>query len=291
MKVRTRFALGICAIGMLLSACDRIRGGDNSQFSGEHAHEMVAEQLEFGPRVPGSNAHTNTSNWIVNELKQLGWDVRVQNFEKNGRTGKNIIGYQDRTAEEWVVLGAHYDSRPIADMDTENQNEPVPGANDGASGVAILLELARVLMEKPVNVDVSLVFFDLEDGGAIDGQEWIVGSTYFVSALVLFPDEAVIVDMVGDQDLTLYYERNSNSVITEEIWSVADELGYDEFIPEYKHSYIDDHTPFVREGIPAIVISDYDYPAWHTTSDTIDKVSAASLEAVGRTLESWLDRK
>jgi Zn-dependent M28 family amino/carboxypeptidase len=163
----------------------------------------------------------------------------------------------------------------------------VPGANDGASGVAVLLELARTLPE-----DISpvwLVFFDAEDNGRIEGWDWILGSRAFVEEVPVSPQAVVIVDMVGDADLNLYYELNSDETIRTEIWNTAAALGYGNiFIQTGKHSMLDDHTPFLEKGIPAVDIIDFDYPYWHTTEDTLDKVSTESLGAVGDTLWHWL---
>ena len=154
--------------------------------------------------------------------------------------------------------------------------------------MAVLLELARSLPKD--TVPVWLVFFDAEDNGRIEGWDWILGSREFVkNNPAVRPQAVVIVDMIGDADLNLYKERNSNAAITDEIWAVAKELGYeDKFIPEYKFSMLDDHTPFLEAGIPAVDIIDFDYPYWHTTQDTPDKVSAASLNAVGATLRAWI---
>jgi Zn-dependent M28 family amino/carboxypeptidase len=163
----------------------------------------------------------------------------------------------------------------------------VPGANDGASGVAVLLELARVLPDD--TVPVWLVFFDAEDNGRIPGWDWILGSREFVRNNPLQPQAVVIVDMIGDADLNIYKERNSNPELTEEILSVAKSLGYENvFLPEYKFSMLDDHTPFLEAGIPAVDIIDFDYPYWHTVQDTPDKVSAESLQAVGETVQAWV---
>jgi hypothetical protein len=291
MNLRRNLPYLISVFLLLLSGCDRIQDPEINLFDGERAYDLIVEQLEFGPRIPGTQAHSDVGDFIVDELELLGWDVLEQDFEVDGQVGRNIVAHQDRGGTEWIIIGAHYDTRPLADRDPDTPESPVPGANDGASGVAVLLELARVLRREPVDQDVSLVFFDLEDSGGIEGKDWIIGSTYFVSALMLFPDEVVIVDMVGDADLNLYFEGNSDQAIAEEIWAVAQELEYDNFIPEFKYSLLDDHTPFVRKGIPAVDIIDFDYPAWHTTGDTLELVSAESLEKVGRTLQTWLSRK
>jgi Zn-dependent M28 family amino/carboxypeptidase len=173
------------------------------------------------------------------------------------------------------------------DADVANQTMPVPAANDGASGVAVLLELARSLPKN--TVPVWLVFFDAEDNGDIQGWDWILGSREFVRNNPVTPRAVVVVDMIGDADLNIQRERNSNSGIMNEIWDVAKELGYDDrFLPGYKWSMIDDHTPFLEAGIPAVDIIDFDYPYWHTMQDTPDKVSAESLKAVGETLRTWV---
>ena len=143
--------------------------------------------------------------------------------------------------------------------------------------------LARSLPKD--TVPVWLVFFDAEDNGRIEGWDWILGSREFVKNNPIQPQAAVIVDMIGDADLNIYKERNSNPELTDEIWATAQRLGYeDKFIDAEKHSMLDDHTPFLEAGIPAVDIIDFDYPYWHTMQDTPDKVSAESLKAVGDTL-------
>ncbi|MGW8250907.1 MAG: M28 family peptidase, partial [Anaerolineales bacterium] len=182
------------------------------------------------------------------------------------------------------------DTRFYADHDPDPalRKEPVPGANDGASGVAVLLEMARTLPENTPG-ETWLVFFDAEDNGNIPAWDWIMGSSAFVAQLQGMPQAAIILDMIGDADLNIYYERNSNPAIAAEIWRQASELGYaEQFIPTPKYSMLDDHSPFLAAGIPAVDIIDFDYPYWHTIADTPDKVSAASLKAVGDTVSAWL---
>jgi Zn-dependent M28 family amino/carboxypeptidase len=163
----------------------------------------------------------------------------------------------------------------------------VPGANDGASGVAVLLELARVFA-KSSPTDLMIVFFDAEDQGRIEEWDWDVGSRYFVEHLDQEPRAVVIVDMVGDKNLRLPFERSSDPELVASIWATAERLGYQEFVGEPGSSIIDDHIPFIQRGIPAILIIDFTYPYWHTAADQIDKVSAGSLHKVGTTLEAWL---
>ena len=264
---------------------------ESAYFDGQRALTDVETQVAFGPRTPGSAGHTRVLEWMRAELSAAGWDSHIQSGEMLGHTIQNFIAYRGDTQPQ-IILAAHYDTRMFADKDSDplKQLEPVPGANDGASGVAVLLELARVLPTD--SVPVWLVFFDAEDNGRIQGWDWILGSQVFVSELAFRPEAVVIVDMIGDADLNIYKESTSDQRLVDEIWTIAGELGYKTtFIPEQKYSILDDHTPFLQAGITAIDIIDFDYPYWHTTGDTVDKVSAESLEIVGRTLQEWIERR
>jgi Zn-dependent M28 family amino/carboxypeptidase len=262
---------------------------ENDRFDGEHALQNIDYQMDFGPRFPGSIGHWKVRIWIKNFLQKINWQTYIQEGEIQGQKVHNIIAKKG-TGEPWIILGAHYDTRLYADQDRDKENRtlPVPGANDGASGVALLLELARVFPEEFPG-EVWIVFFDAEDNGNIPGWDWILGSTYFIDQLDSHPDAMVLVDMIGDSDLNIYKERLSHQQLTDQIWEIADDLGFgDYFIPEFKYSILDDHLPFIQKGIPAIDIIDFDYPYWHTTEDTLDKVSAESLKIVGDTLIAWL---
>jgi len=257
-------------------------------FNGLRAYADVQTQVAFGPRIPGSDGHAKVQEWMREELESAGWEVEIQESEALGNPVKNVVAKRSDEAPQ-IILGAHYDTRIFADNDPDfaNHTKPVPGANDGASGVAVLLELARTLPGDTANV--WLVFFDAEDNGLIEGWDWILGSREFVKNNAVQPRAVVIVDMVGDAGLNIYKEHNSTPELTDEIWAVANELGYETFFsPEYNHSMIDDHRPFLDAGIPAVDIIDFDYPYWHTIEDTPDKVSAESLEAVGKTLWTWI---
>jgi Zn-dependent M28 family amino/carboxypeptidase len=223
-------------------------------------------------------------------LKRYGWEVEIQESVKMGHSIRNVVGRRGEGGQTWKILGAHYDTRLIADHDSdpEKRSQPVPGGNDGASGVAVLLELARTLPTR-MDQEIWLVFFDAEDNGDISGWDWILGSQAFVEQLEGKPDAAVIVDMIGDADLNIHLERNSDPALSAAIWAQAASLGYSrQFIPTPKYSMLDDHTPFLRAEIPAVDIIDFDYPYWHTTGDTADKVSARSLQIVGETVHAWL---
>jgi Zn-dependent M28 family amino/carboxypeptidase len=260
-------------------------------FDGLRAYADVQTQVAFGPRIPGSDGHAQVMEWMRAELESAGWQVEIQESEALGHPIKNIVAKRNDASPQ-IILGAHYDSRMFADNDPDSTNhtQPVPAANDGASGVAVLIELARTLPDDTVNT--WLVFFDAEDNGRIEGWDWILGSREFVKNNTLQPRAVVVVDMIGDADLNIYKERNSNLELTDEIWATANSLGYgNKFIPEYKHSMTDDHTPFLEAGMPAMDIIDFDYPYWHTMADTPDKVSAESLEAVGKTLWTWITQQ
>jgi glutaminyl-peptide cyclotransferase len=263
-----------------------IRSADKA-FDGQRAYQDVLTQMDFGPRTVGSEAHAKTLAWMQSELEEAGWTVELQSAERMGHPIHNLVAYRGSEPVQ-IILGAHYDSRLVADQDQgSGSSAPVPGANDGASGVAVLLELARTLPHDTVSVE--LVFIDAEDNGGIAGWDWLLGSRAFVESLTIEPHAVIIVDMIGDADLNIYKERNSNPALMDAIWAQAAALGYEKyFIPTYKHSMLDDHTPFLEAGIPAVDIIDFDYPYWHTSADTADKVSAQSLEVVGRTLWAWI---
>jgi Zn-dependent M28 family amino/carboxypeptidase len=263
--------------------------GKQGDFDGARAYDDIAYQVSFGPRIPGSEGHKKIVSWISNTLPQDGWTVEIQKGRVGNQDVENIIATKGSGAR-WVILGAHYDTRQFADQDPDEakKSQPVPGANDGASGVAVLMELARSLPIPP-DTQVWLVFFDAEDQGNIAENDWIAGSRYFADQLTGKPDAVVILDMIGDSDLNIYREKNSDQGITNEIWQTAAALGYEEyFISQEKHSMLDDHTPFLQKGIPAVDIIDFDYPYWHTTSDDITNVSAGSLQVVGDTIMAWM---
>lgn len=286
----TRSLAVLAGLLFLLGCAPPPRVGPERPFNGERAFRLAAAQMALGPRVPGSEAHTQAGDLIGSELAAAGWTVRFQPFEHNGVRLRNIQGSAGE-GKPHLLLGAHYDTRPAADQDPFDPSVPVPGANDGASGVAVLLELADALAAESLTCRVDLVFFDAEDGGDLPGWDWILGSTRYAETLQERPDAVVIVDMVGDRDLQLYLERSSDQALAAEIWATAAEVGATAFIPEPRYSILDDHTPFLRLGLPAVDIIDFDYPYWHTAEDTLDKISAESLEQVGRTLQAWLGKR
>jgi len=252
--------------------------------------------MQFGPRIPGTPGHERTGDWILAHLRATADSVAIQSFTHVTRRGaslhlRNFLARFRPTVSERVLLLAHWDTRPRADQSPNlgQQRLPVPGANDGASGVALLLGLADVLKAKPPAVGVDLLLVDGEDYGdfATDSNDVLIGSRYFAGHQPSGypPLFAVLFDMVADKDQQFYYEGNSQAVapeVVDRVWRTAADLGYGRvFLPGVKPTLIDDHVALQKAGIHAIDVVDFDYPYWHTTEDTIDKVSAASLQVVG----------
>ncbi len=303
LRIRTNLlVLAIIALMgtvLLLLLANHSRLIRSKDFDGDRAMRDVKYQVSLGARVPGSPAHSQVEDWMVKELLSAGWRVKIQQAEMMGHPIHNVIASWGE-GRPWIILGAHYDSRLTADRDPnpENWTKPVPGANDGASGVATLLELGRILpyhLEKksPDQIgsarQIWLVFFDAEDNGNVPGWDWILGSQAFVQSLQEFPDAAVIIDMIGDEHLKIYWEKNSDPRITQEIWDTAARIGYsDTFSEMMKYRILDDHVPFINAGIPAVDIIDFEYNYWHTIADTPNKVSARSMNIIGDTLLHWL---
>lgn len=260
-------------------------------FSGAQAMAMAQRQCDFGARPAGSAAGKLTGDWIVSQLKDSGWEVQTQEFEQNGVPIRNIIAKAG--SGPILMVGAHYDTRPLADNDPDPaaRTQPIVGANDGASGVAVLLELARVLDKDRLGKEVWLAFFDAEDMGRLPGWDWGAGSRQFAQSLTTLPQQMVLLDMVGDTNQRFPFEGNSNPQLRAEIWQLAAQMGFgDVFVPVQGQAIIDDHIAFIERGVPAVDIIDFDYPYWHTTADTCDKLSPASLERVGKVVKAWLER-
>lgn len=287
-----RRCLAWVTIGTLLislGACANSADG----FSGSRALQHVRRMIRMGSRAVGTEGNLQAADYIVSHVERYGWEIEKDCFAYGGETLCNIIA---KKGEGPIVLvGTHFDTRPVADRDPVDRTQPVPGANDGASGTSVLLELARTLeQDKIAGSQVWLVFFDGEDSGDIGGWDWAVGSNHLAQRLTKEPQNrveyAIIVDMVGDADQQLFYEWSSSLWLKEELWGLAAELGYSNvFQATHKHHIIDDHTPFLKIGIPAALIIDFDYPYWHTLDDTPDKLDARSLQRVGHVLKTWLE--
>lgn len=256
-------------------------------FDGARAMEWLRRQVEAGPRVPGTAAHAATRQMLA---EALGPETLTQEFthQSGGAAIRmaNLIARFGPATGDRILLCAHWDCRPFADQDPDpgRRNDPVPGANDGASGVAVLLELARLFRKTPPPVGVTIVLFDGEDWGrSLDTM--FLGSRYFASHPVGGPFRyGILLDMVGDADLQIYREGHSQArarAVVDRVWRAAEELGHDQFRPSVGYTIEDDHIPLLDKGIPVIDVIDFDYAAWHTVRDLPDQCSARSLQIVG----------
>ncbi len=264
-------------------------------FSGAKAFALLERQCAFGPRVPGTAGHARCLEFMTAELRACGASVVQQRFQgfmavsKRRADMTNLIASFRPELKTRLLFCAHWDSRAFADMDPDpaNRKRPVPGANDGASGAAVLLQAAAVMKTSPPPVGVDLVFFDGEDGGLeSDLSTWCLGSRHFASVWpkASAPKYAVLLDMIGDRDLSLPVEVNSRryaSGIVDLVWGTARRLGLSAFSSADGYEVVDDHLELIKAGIPAVDIIDLDYPYWHTVQDTPDKCSPESLRSVG----------
>ena len=268
-------------------------------FDGKSAFQYLLAQTQFGPRNPNSTGHQQCLNYLTVELKKIAENVIQQQFIQQGYnetlTLTNIFASFKPTEQKRILLLAHWDTRPQADMEAEQKNKKLPiiGANDGASGVAILLELARLMKNNPPPVGVDILLTDGEDYGDSqrDGNDnlYFLGAKYFARTKNpnYMPQFGILLDMVGDRDLQLPMEQHSIRYapqVVDMVWNAAEEAGVTQFIRVPGEAISDDHLSFNEAGIPTIDLIDFQYPYWHTLQDTPDKCSAESLEAVGKVL-------
>lgn len=273
------------------------------EFDGQNAFLYLEQQCAFGPRNPGSSGHRECRAYLTRTLSARADTFLVQPFEYHDATiGKtyqltNLIARFNTDAERQILIGAHWDTRPWADQDpdTARRREPILGANDGASGVAVLLELARLMQNQPPPLGITLVLFDGEDlGQAGAPRSYAQGAQYFARHLSgERPEYAIVIDMVGDAELDLPMERHSyrqNPALVKSLWALARELNLPAFKQRLEDLIYDDHVPLWEEGqIPAVDIIDFNYPNriqnfWHTHQDLPRHCSPQSLEQVGTLL-------
>jgi glutaminyl-peptide cyclotransferase len=266
-------------------------------FDGARAYAYLTAQTDFGPRTPLSDAHAKCLSYLVSELEKSAGSVTRQNFTEKGYNNEslpltNVFASFNPQAPQRVLLVAHWDSRPRADQDPieANRSKPILGANDGASGVAVLLELARQMKQMPPAIGVDILLVDGEDyGKSNDLDKYFLGAKHFAKTMPpnYKPLFGILLDMIGDADLRIPMEQNSMTYapgIVSIVWSAAQELGITQFAAVPGEQIEDDHLALNAAGIPTIDLIDFQYPYWHTVGDTPDKCSAESLEAVGRVL-------
>lgn len=272
------------------------------EFSGEQAFTFLVRQTDFGPRAPNTPGHRNCLEFLHQQLTEYADAVNLQPFNHTGRNGTqysltNVIASFNSGATDRILLTAHWDTRPWADQDSDpgNHNKPILGANDGASGVAVLLEIARHLHQNPPPIGVDIIFFDGEDLGATGNPEsFSAGAKFFAAnkSMGFRPRFGINVDMVGDKVLEIPREINSDRYarhVMDLIFSTARSLGLPQFIHSEGDEVFDDHIPLNNVGIPTANLIDFQYPDhrtnyWHTLSDTPDQCGPESLAAVGQVL-------
>jgi glutaminyl-peptide cyclotransferase len=301
------------AVAMLVTVCAFHSLGDEPprqpEFSGPQAMAHLEKICDLGPRISGSPGMTAQRTLLVTHFRAAGARVTGQAFKtEDRRTGKpvhmeNLIVEWHAERKERVLIGVHYDTRPFPDRDPVDPQGTFLGANDGGSGVAVLMELACFMPALSGPVGVDFVCFDAEEYVFGPREPYCLGSTYFARRYVadrradprLHRYRAgVILDMVADKDLQIWQEQQSvmwpdTQPIVAELWGVAARLGVREFVPRPKYTVQDDHVPLrMIAKIPTCDIIDFDYPAWHTTADTPANCAPESLQAVGRVTLAWL---
>jgi hypothetical protein len=283
------------------------------EFSKDSAYKYTQKQVDFGPRVPNTKAHDDCAKYLSAELKRLGAEVINQNADLTAFDGTvlrstNIIGSFNLKAETRILLFSHWDSRPWADHDTnpKNRKMPVMAANDGASGVGVLLEMARLIGKNQPAVGIDIIFFDSEDYGAPESfksdnseESWCLGTQYWAKNPHVPGYTArfgILLDMVGGKGATFFKEQSSEyyaGSVVSNVWSKAKSLGFGQYFVDQKGGSITDDHIYVNQliGIPSIDIIQYDPNSksgfadyWHTTHDTMDNVDKSTLNAIGMTL-------
>lgn len=276
-------------------------------FSGDAAYNYAKAQVAFGPRVPGTPSAKQAGDWIIRQMRARADTVIVQSFTYTTADGKklplrNILARFRPELPNRVLYLTHWDSRPISESATTEAEKkmPVPGANDGASGVGMFVALGDVLKKTKPNVGVDLLFTDGEDYGQFGPPEVdvLIGAKYFAAHLPspgYKPLYGVLWDMIGDKDLRIPYEMNSFQQVPDvvsKVWQTAADLGHaDVFVEESGGQITDDHMPLLNAGLRVIDVIDLTYPPHHTPYDTMDKISPKSLGIVGDVATALVTRR
>jgi glutaminyl-peptide cyclotransferase len=269
------------------------------EFPAARAMGHLIAQCEFGPRVPQTDAHRNCLAYFEKVLRDAGAYVSTYHFRVPTDASPDSVSMANVTARFGpsgppVILGAHWDSRPWADRDkdTARRTRPIVGANDGASGVAVLLTLAEVMRRTPPPIPVEIALFDGEDQGrAENAAGFAIGSRIYAGRLISAPRAVIVLDMVGGKGLRICregYSEESAPWLNDILFGRARDLGLAGFEDQVCHAVVDDHYPFLERGIPAVDLVDMDYPAWHTGEDVPRSCSEESLGQTGRLLLDFL---
>ena len=293
----------LLAVALQGGACSPSEATAPSPFDGEKALAYVRTFMDFGARVPGTEAHKKAGDWIVSEMRARADTVYVQEWTYTTTIAvgarpvgtklplRNVIARFNPMAEERLLYVTHWDSRPVADKSsTEPERQAAtPGANDGGSGVGLFLALGDVLKATPPGIGVDLVFVDGEDYGQFTPDvDVLLGSMHFASNLPsanYHPLFGIVFDMIGETDLRIQQEEHSLNrapEVVERVWRTASEMGHGNvFVPSATYAITDDHLPLLDKGLRVIDVIDLDYAYHHTVNDTVDKLSARSLKVVG----------
>ncbi len=319
MKFVNIIMLSLCWLMVACSAKTETKSTTNEEpttikprieFNADSAYRNVKTQVDFGPRVPGLDSHAKCAQYLAGELHRYGADEVIEQkttvtaFNGDKLPINNILGQFNKDAVTRVLLLAHWDTRPWGDEDADEnkRKSPIPGANDGASGVGVLLEVARCLsIEKPA-IGVDILFVDAEDYGETKGNSensWCLGTQYWVKNLPYTPERmpmyGILLDMVGGKDAKFHREYASQqlaSAVVDKVWTMAVASGYGNvFVNEIGGSVMDDHIYVNQVGIPCIdIIENFNQgtmsfnPTWHTHADDMSNISIATLKATGQTV-------
>ncbi len=276
------------------------------EFNSDSAFKYIEKQCEIGPRYPGSEGHKNLIIYLNNHFTRYADRVEIFNdiilhplTNKEINISNFLIKHNPESQERYLFM-AHFDTRDRADKDTnpKNLNIPIMGANDGASGVALLMELSKIIHDNPLkNIGIDILLVDAEDMGTSGNpQEWGLGTQSFVKNYKgLLPKSAICVDMIADKNPIFKIEGFSYKYAKDlvyEIWNLAQELGYKEFVWQLTSPIYDDHYYYYKgTNVPSIDIIDFDYPHWHTIDDTVENCSPKGLKIVGSVLLEYIYRK
>jgi glutaminyl-peptide cyclotransferase len=292
--------MGLLFLVGMVWACG---SGSPPKFEGDEAFGYLMDQCALGPRNPGSEGHRRCRKYLLDMLRRYANLVKTQEFVYQDTSQDiklqltNIIASFYPEKRQRMLLCAHWDTRPFADRDPDSslREKPILGANDGASGVAVLLEIAGIISQRRPKWGVDIILFDGEDYGP-EGEldRFCLGSKYFAKNKGEYrPKFGILLDMIGDKDLNIYKEGHSARYaeeIVDLVWAAAQRLETGCFHDSTKYFMYDDHIPLLEAGIPCIDLIDFDYPYWHTTQDTPDKCSPESLQKIGEVVIEILYR-